>query len=144
MESELVRDEFDKLKDKFNSRVEHLGYIGDITQRTKIYRNADIYIFPTHRDVFGLVLLHAMAEGISIVTSIEGTIPEIISDGENGFLIDKGDDDQLVQRILQLASDRQLRKVMGEVNRKRYLEIYSPQEYGRKMIKVFNEIDQLS
>ena len=144
MEPGSVQETFNQLKDKYNSRVRYLGYIGDISERTKIYRDSDIFIFPTQRDVFGLVLLHAMAEGLPIIASVEGTIPEIINNEENGFLVNKGDDGQLAQRILQLANDRQLRKSMGEANRRRYLEVYSPKEYGRKMIEAFDGINQLS
>lgn len=143
MESESVREAFNDLRGKFRARVQYLGYIGNITERTKIYRAADIFIFPTHRDVFGLVLLHAMAEGLPIVSSVEGTIPEIVQEGENGFLLNKGDYEQLAERILRLARDPSLRQKMGEANRRRYTQIYSPQEYGRKMIRAFAEIGQL-
>jgi glycosyltransferase involved in cell wall biosynthesis len=144
MGSAAIQQAFDQLRSQYNSRITYLGYIGDLSERTRIYRNADIFIFPTHRDVFGLVLLHAMAEGLPVIASIEGTIPEIIKDGENGFLIRKGDDEQLAQRVLRLANDPQLRSTMGEANRQRYLKVYSPREYGRKMIEVFEGIDKLS
>jgi len=124
--------------------VQFLGYVDNEEKRTRLMRGADIFIFPTHRDVFGLVLLHAMAEGLPIIASIEGTIPEIIKGGENGFLIKKGDYEQLAQQILLLASDEPLRKTIGENNRQRYLKVYSSPEYGRKMINAFEEIDRKS
>ena len=144
MGPESVREAFEQLSGRYHSRVGYRGYIGDASDRTRLYRDADIFIFPTHRDVFGLVLLHAMAEGLPVIASIEGTIPEILKDGENGFLIEKGDAGQLANRILQLANDRPLRKAMGEANRQRYENFYSPQVYGRNMIKVFEEINELS
>jgi len=145
-ESEKLRKEImDYVKDqRLEEYVKFLGYIDTEEKRTRLLRSSDIFIFPTHRDVFGLVLLHVMAEGLPIVASIEGTIPEIIKDQENGFLINKGDSQQLAQRILQLANDRQLRETIGKANRQRYLEAYSPNKYGRKMIEVFEEIDRLS
>lgn len=109
-----------------------------------MFRNADIFIFPTHRDVFGLVLLHAMAEKLPIIASVEGTIPEIIKDGENGFLVQKGDDEQLAQTIHELASDQLLRMKIGEANRQKYLNTYSPRVYGQKMIETFEAISRLS
>jgi len=144
MESESIQADYDQLRGKFNSRVQYLGYISDVSERTKMFRNADIFIFPTHRDVFGLVLLHAMAEKLPIIASVEGTIPEIIKDGENGFLVQKGDDEQLAQTIHELASDQLLRMKIGEANRQKYLNTYSPRVYGQKMIETFEAISRLS
>jgi len=142
--SESIQEAYSQLSQQFNSRVNCLGYIGDIEERTRIYREADIFIFPTLRDVFGLVLLHAMAEGLPIVASVEGTIPEIIKDGVNGFLVEKENDEQLAQRIEELANDHALRMAMGKANRQRYEEVYSPKVYGNNMIKALEEIKLLS
>lgn len=139
-----VQEEFNQLKNKFNSRVKHLGYIGDISERTRMYRDADIFIFPTHRDVFGLVLLHAMAEGIPVIASREGAIPEIVEDGKNGFLFPKGDHAQLAQRVLLLAEDPQMRKQMGRESRRRYESYFTPEKYGKRMIDAFEQIGQLN
>lgn len=140
IESTAIEHMLNQLKRNYNSRVEYLGYIEDPAKRAEIYRHADIFIFPTHRDVFGLVLLHAMAEGLPIIASIEGNIPEIIPDGLSGFLVPKGDDVQLAQKILGLAKDEQLRKTMGQRNRQRYVQMYSPQQYGQRMIDTFVQI----
>jgi len=144
IENDLVRQGLDDLTERFTGRVKYLGYIEDAQMRTQLLRNADIFIFPTHRDVFGLVLLHAMAEGLPAVASVEGSVPEIIIEGENGFLFPKGDDMQLARHILRLAQDDTLRKTMGRANRERYASVYAPNHYGRNMIKTFEEIDRLT
>ncbi len=120
--------------------VEFLGYIDSEKRRTEILRSADIFIFPTHRDVFGLVLLHAMAEGLPIIASREGAIPEIVEDNEGGFLFSKGDETQLAEKIVTLCGNFALRDKMGERNRQRYLEMYTPQRYGNRMIHAFDQI----
>lgn len=144
MEPGEVRQEFDRLKNRFPLRVKHLGYIKDVFERTCMYRDADIFIFPTHRDVFGLVLLHAMAEGVPVIASKEGTIPEIIEDGKSGFLFPKGDHAQLAQRILALAADPRKREQMGREGRKRYESYFTPEHYGQRMIDVFEQIGRLN
>jgi len=143
IQSEFIQETFDHLCCQYNSHITYLGYIKHISERTAVYRNADIFIFPTHRDVFGLVLLHAMAEGLPIIASIEGTIPEIIEDGVNGFLIPKEDDAQLAEMILRLADDEELRKRMGRLNRERYVQVYAPPIYGQRMIDTFAKINKL-
>lgn len=140
VESDRVRKELDALCEQFPDNTQYLGYVDDAGKRTACFRSADIFMFPTHRECFGLVLLHAMAERLPVIASIEGAIPEVIREGENGFLINKGDDEQLVERIFRLVNSRSLRETMGQVNRQRYLKAYSLREYGRKMIETFEGI----
>lgn len=144
LESDQIKIELDQLKVKHNSQIEYLGYIGDAEKRTGIFRSADLFIFPTHRDVFGLVLLHAMAEGLAIVASFEGTIPEIIGDGINGILFKKGDVESLINAINKMLDNADLRNKIGMENRKRFLEYYAPDIYGKNMIKTFESIGALN
>ena len=145
MESEALKQEIEQfVKDqKLESNFEYIGYVGDEVKRTECFRSADIFIFPTLRDVFGLVLLHAMAEGVPVVASSEGAIPEIVHDGETGFLFPKGNADQLARHILTYAGNPPLREKMGTAGRQRYLLNYTPQVYSQRMIRVFQLIEAL-
>ncbi len=120
----------------------YAGYVSDVPARTALFRNCDLFIFPTHRDVFGLVITHAMAEGVPVIASQEGTIPEILPTEEHGLLFEKGNSQQLAEKILQLAADPARRQRMGRANRRRYAEQYTPEVYGRRMIEAFERIEQ--
>jgi len=141
MEDQEVKIKLEELQRNYPGRVYYKGYVEDIVQRTKIFRQADIFIFPTLRDVFGLVLLHAMAEGLPIVASREGTIPEIVHDGTNALLVEKGDVKDLAEKVIFLADDLPLRQKMGEANRRRFEEVYTVEKYGANMIKAFKLMD---
>jgi glycosyltransferase involved in cell wall biosynthesis len=140
MEDQEVKSRLEELQKNYPSRVHYSGYVEDAVERTKIFRQADIFIFPTLRDVFGLVLLHAMAEGLPIVASREGTVPEIVPDGTNALLVEKGDAKALADKILLLADDLHLREKMGRANRRRFEETYTLGKYGENMIKVFRQL----
>lgn len=143
LEDQEVKKQLEELQKKYPGRVFYMGYVEDVTERTKIFRQADIFIFPTLRDVFGLVLLHAMAEGLPVVASREGTIPEIVKDGTNAFLIEKGDAKALADRVLLLAGNSQLRRDMGQANRRRFEGTYTLEIYGEVMINAFRQIGAL-
>ena len=145
VESENLLKEMNQFLDQEDLRsfVNYVGYVGDDDQRTGYFRDADIFIFPTHRDVFGLVLLHAMAEGVAVVASREGAIPEIIVDGENGYLFSKGDESGLSEKILALADQPETRQVMGQKNRAKYLELYTLDRYAKRMIQAFKNIEAM-
>ncbi len=142
-ESEEVKTALEELQKKYPSQVRYMGYVEDVVERTKIFRQADIFIFPTLRDVFGLVLLHAMAEALPIVASREGTVPEIVPDGTNAFLINKGDAKALAQQVLRLADNASLRAKMGQANRQRFEEKYTIAKYGQAMIRAFQQLELL-
>ncbi len=143
MEDQEVKSRLEELQKDYPSRVYYEGYVEDVVKRTKIFRQADIFIFPTLRDVFGLVLLHAMAEGLPIVASREGTVPEIVPDQTNALLIEKGDARELADRVLLLAQDGRLRDKMGCANRLRFEENYTLEKYGENMIRVFHQLSDL-
>ncbi len=130
-------------KNNLGENFEYAGYIGDEEKRTQYFRQADIFIFPTLRDVFGLVLLHAMAESCPVVASLEGAVPEIVSDGETGFLFSKADCSVLAEKILLLAKNREMRVIMGKNGRLKYEGIYTLEAYATRMIDVFEKISFL-
>ncbi len=143
LEDQEVKSRLEELQKDYPQRVSYVGYVEDVGQRTKIFRQADIFIFPTLRDVFGLVLLHAMAEGLPMVASREGTIPEIVPEGTNALLVEKGDAKAWAEKILLLADDRPLREKMGQANRRRFEETYTLEKYGEAMIKTFKQMEAL-
>lgn len=143
LEDEGVAVGLEELQKHNPGRVRYLGYVEDLIERTKIFREADIFIFPTLRDVFGLVLLHAMAEGLPIVASREGTVPEIVLEGTNALLVEKGDAKALAHQVLLLAGDPQLRQKMGQSNRCRFERKYTLEKYGEAMINAFKQMEAL-
>ncbi|MBF0485466.1 MAG: glycosyltransferase family 4 protein [Candidatus Omnitrophica bacterium] len=137
LENDGVGVLLEKLQAQYPGRVRYMGYIDSVLERTALFRGADVFLFPTLRDVFGLVLLHAMSEGVPVVASIEGTIPEIVVDGQTGFLCEKGQAQLFADKVSQIFADESLRRAMSQASRKRFEEKYSLQSYGDNMIKVF-------
>lgn len=127
-----------------DQQVNFLGYVGDEVKRTALFRQADIFIFPSHRDVFGLVVLHAMAEGVAVIASLEGAVPETVLHDKTGLLFPKTKEEELAHHIILLARDKKLRDQMGKAGRQRYVDCYSPSSYGRHMIKAFHAIHERS
>ncbi len=138
--SDAVGQAFAELRKDFPGRIVHLGHIEDVPTRTRMFREADVFIFPTLRDASGLVLLHAMAEGLPIVASREGTIPEIVAEGENGFLFDKGDAGACASLVLRLLADAGSRSRMAACSRRRFEQAYTAERYGAAMARVFEKI----
>jgi len=144
VESPQLRSEIDAFvrREGLERFVTLAGYVEDEQTRTRYFRQSDIFIFPTHRDVFGLVLLHAMAESLPVIASREGCIPEIIEDGNGGFLIEKGNDAELAAKVLALAGDPGRRVIFGKNNRERFEKLFTRECFGQKLIAVFKELEK--
>jgi glycosyltransferase involved in cell wall biosynthesis len=76
----------------------------------RYYNSADICIFPSLHEGFGLVVLEAMACGKPIIASNIGSFQELISHGKNGYLFRTGDAKDLSEAILNLHYDSDLKK----------------------------------
>jgi glycosyltransferase involved in cell wall biosynthesis len=68
-------------------------------------------------EVFGWMIAEAMAHGKPVVATRVGGIPELITDGTSGYLVDRGDAEAASTRVLELLSDPKLRASMGQAAR---------------------------
>lgn len=86
-------------EEKLSGHVRLLGFRKNIP---KIMASSDVFVLPSEKEAFGLVLLEAMTARLPIVASNVGGIPEIIEDGVNGDLIEPSNHDQMAEKILDL------------------------------------------
>lgn len=119
--------------------VKYLGGKYDY-EKLMILQKTDILIYPTCNDAFPIVNIEVMQNGIPIIATREGAIPEIVDDGITGFLVEKNNPQQIAEKIEILAKNPELRKRMGDAGRKKYLENYTLDKFENNLIRVFKEI----
>ncbi len=89
---------------------------GPVENVVPYYAASDCFVLPTLYDTFGLVVLEAMAAGLPVIVSAAAGASELITDGENGFILPTPDDvDGLVQRIQSLVCNRELASTVGQL-----------------------------
>ncbi len=132
-------------KKKLNNKIEPLGdfveYLGPKygEEKVKIMASADIFAFPTYKEAFPLVLLEAMQNGLPIVSTFEGAIPEIIDNGQNGFLVNPENPEELAEKIEILLKDRNLRIKMGGNGKKKFLKKYTAGIFEKNLEQIFDK-----
>ena len=97
----------------------------------------DVVALPTLRDPFPIALLEAMALRKPVVSTAVGGVPEMIVDGETGFVVPPGDVDALAARLDALLQDRERRRVMGEAGRRRMETVFTLEGFVRQMFAAF-------
>lgn len=83
------------------------------------YADADIFLLPSHTEDMPITVLEAMSCGLPVLATSVGSIPELIREGENGFLVPPHAPKLIAERIVRLFHDEALRKRMGIANRRK-------------------------
>ena len=96
--------------------VRFMGYLqGEVLSQA--YASADVFVFPSALESFGLVVVEAMAAGLPVVASQVGGVMDVIDEGRTGYTFKPGNVDGLVEGVRRLAADRAKIKTMGQAAR---------------------------
>ena len=155
--------------EKHKLNLPNVKYLANIPDPKKFYEeifgDCDIYVQPTTIDSFGVSILEAMSTGLPIVCTDDFTLPELVEDGFNGFLVKsyvhwypylsdgrgmeyqkKAEEDhpetvkELVEKISILIEDKKLREKMGR-NSFNLVSTgkFSIKERNKKLLKIYKE-----
>ncbi len=104
------------------------------------YLNSSLYVMPSICEAFGLVLPEAMSCGLPCLAfDCSGGLSEIITNGENGFLVEAKSTDQLSERIMLLIDNEKLRERMGQ-NARAGVQRFLPENVMPQWIDLFSQI----
>ena len=113
-----------------------VSFEGFVSETAQVYRDVDIMCVPsTTPDPLPRSVMEAMGRGLPVVATRSGGIPEMIVDGESGFLVD--DADMLAEALIRLASDSTLRSRVGECARVRCLEMFTLATLHRETSRIY-------
>jgi glycosyltransferase involved in cell wall biosynthesis len=132
----------------FNEEVEKLNITENVFVHGKKYNEekfnflyqSDIFIFPTyyHNECFPLVLLEAMQFGLPVISTPEGGIPDIVTEGETGLLVPQKDARALAEKIEILIRNPELRLKMGQAGRKRFEDLFTLEKFENNMVDILD------
>ena len=123
--------------------AKHVRFLGVVQRDAKweAYARGDVFCLPTfyEAETFGIVFLEAMSFGLPVVATRWRGIPEIVQDGQTGFLVDVYDAAALAERLEQLQIDPNLRQRLGQAGRERFLDEFTAPRFWERMENVFLE-----
>jgi UDP-glucose:(heptosyl)LPS alpha-1,3-glucosyltransferase len=100
---------------------------------------ADLFVFPSHFDAFGLVILEAMAAGLPVIASARAGASECVRAGETGEVFADPDDAEAVAAIVARSLAEDVRRRQGEAARREAAR-YSWEEHLARLVEVYGEV----
>jgi glycosyltransferase involved in cell wall biosynthesis len=122
------------------ANVEFIGQLDRDTLRT-FYAGIRLFVFTTRwYEGLPMVLLEAMAAGLPVVCTHIGGLPEVVQNGESGYLTPPGDAAELASKIDLLWQDQELAMRMGETGRERVLRKYHPDTVYAQHLEIYQRV----
>jgi L-malate glycosyltransferase len=115
-------------------------FLGGQDSVETILCKADLFLLPSASEAFGLAALEAMACGVPVVGSIVGGLPELVKDGEVGYLEPIGDVRAMADRSIEILSDKILHNRLGENARNLTVEKYDTGDIVKIYYQFYQEV----
>ena len=134
------------LRPDLERRVKELAIAGRVvmpgfrTDLDSLIPGADVVVLPSFTEGLPNVALEASAAGVPVVATSVGGTPEVVADGETGFLVPPGDPDALAAKLQALLADPGLRVRFGNAGKRRMHELFTFAAQAAAYLKLFDTL----
>jgi len=118
-------------------RVHFLGARRDVAD---LLRACDLFVFPSLYEGLGIALVEAMAAGRACVATETGPIPEVVTHGENGWLVPPGDAGRLAGAVCALLDDPGRRAALGRAAQASALARFQPRAAADELTRIYDSV----
>jgi glycosyltransferase involved in cell wall biosynthesis len=121
--------------------VENVEWCGVLTDQSEIYVSIDVCVVPSRfEEPLATSAIEAGWFGLPVICSSKGGLPEIVTDGVTGFVVEAERPDQLARAIGLLGNNRDLVKTMGEAARAHAQAEFSLEQFVENFERVVDEV----
>jgi N-acetyl-alpha-D-glucosaminyl L-malate synthase BshA len=97
---------------------DRVSFLGNIPNLEEILGAADLFLLPSEAESFGMAALEAMASEVPVIGTRAGGMPEVVVEGESGYLLPVGDVEGMADRAIAILSNADLQQRLGRAGRK--------------------------
>ena len=120
-------------------RIEYIGWI-DGKQKKEFMNNSMINVLPSYNEGLPMTILETMAYGIPNISTKIASIPEVIHDGEDGYIITPGDVEKLEECLKKLCINKELRKKISDKSWREITEKFAMDSHICQLKKYISEV----
>ncbi|MBP3454425.1 MAG: glycosyltransferase family 4 protein [Clostridia bacterium] len=123
-----------------NDLGKHVEFCGRTNDVDKVYRACYCLVQPSYIESFGLTVAEAMSYARPVIAAKNGGAEVVMKDRETGLLVPKRDEYALAQAMMQMLENPEMGSQMGKKGRKRYEELFSPEQAKTSFIQLIDEM----
>ena len=120
--------------------ADRVTFLGKHTSVDELLACADLFLLPSESESFGLAALEAMACGTPVVASRVGGLPEVVTEGESGFLLPVGDVEGMAEASLRLLRDDALWQQLSAGARRWAVEEFSVDQIVPRYEELYRKV----
>jgi glycosyltransferase involved in cell wall biosynthesis len=120
--------------------VRHCLFLGYQEDVAPYFAAFDAMVLPSANEGTPVTVIEALAAGRPVVATRVGGVPDVVHEGEHGFLVEPGDVDALADRLVTLARDPELRERLGAAGRERVLPRYAVDRLVDDMDRLYRSL----
>ena len=139
--------DYSKMPEILKTVPPNVQFVGHLNrnQLDKFYQKARFTVVPSlWFEAFGLVAAEAMRNGLPVIASRIGALPEIVEDGVTGFLFDPGNIKELMSKMKILWENKDLCREMGKAARRKAIQDYSEDVYYKRLIALYKKAIEIN
>lgn len=134
------------LRSELDRRIAELGLSGRVvlpgfrTDLDSLLPAADVVVLPSFTEGLPNVALEASAAGVPVVATAVGGTPEVVADGETGFLVPPGSPEAIAAKVSHLLNDPAARIRLGTAGRRRMHELFTFDAQATAYLRLFAQL----
>lgn len=132
-----ARERFQEQAAHFKSAVQFLGRQENVAT---LMAASDLFVLPSRREAFGLVLVEAGIVEVPIIASNVGGIQEVIEHNKTGILVEPENPEELAEKIIDLLSHPEHAHALGSAAQKHMSAIFSAERMAQETVRVYDGI----
>jgi N-acetyl-alpha-D-glucosaminyl L-malate synthase BshA len=115
-------------------------FLGNVPNLEEVLGACDLFLLPSETESFGMAALEAMASEVPVIASNAGGLPEVVSDGETGYLVKVGDVNAMAERAIEILRDPGVRSRMGKRAREVALEKFDEEKIVPRYREMYERV----
>ncbi len=140
----MIGDGPDRSRAEAYARAQHLRnrvvFLGNVPNLEEVLGGCDLFLLPSETESFGMAALEAMTSEVPVIATRSGGLPEVVTEGETGYLLPVGDVSGMAERAIEVLRNDDLRRRMGKRAREVAIERFDEEKIVPRYREMYERV----